>query len=44
MFRRIAALVVIGITKSKDDAPEFFGRNDRYAHRLYGGVIINTVR
>jgi Outer membrane protein beta-barrel domain len=32
------------VTKSKDDAPEFFGREDRYAHRLYGGVIINTVR
>lgn len=32
------------MTKSKDDAPEFFGRDDRYAHRVYGGVIINTVR
>ena len=26
------------------DAPEFFGRDNRYAHRVYGGVIINTVR
>ena len=32
------------VTKSKDGAPEFFGRDDRYAHRVYGGVIINTVR
>ena len=32
------------VTKSKDDAPELFGRDDRYAHRVYGGVIINTVR
>jgi hypothetical protein len=31
-------------TKSKDDAPEFFGRETRYAHRVYGGVIINTSR
>ena len=32
------------VTKSKDDAPEFYGRDNRYAHRLYGGVIINAVR
>jgi Outer membrane protein beta-barrel domain len=32
------------VTKSKADAPEFYGRENRYAHRLYGGVIINTVR
>jgi hypothetical protein len=31
-------------TQSKDDAPIFFGRDTRYAHRVYGGVIINTVR
>jgi Outer membrane protein beta-barrel domain len=31
-------------TKSKDDAPEFFGRETRYIHRVYGGVIINTVK
>ena len=30
------------VTQSKDDAPEFFGRDTRYAHRVYGGVIINT--
>jgi Outer membrane protein beta-barrel domain len=30
------------MTKSKDSAPEFFGQDDRYAHRIYGGVIINT--
>jgi len=29
-------------TKSKDDAPEFFGRETRYIHRAYAGVIINT--
>jgi opacity protein-like surface antigen len=32
------------MTKSKDDAPEFFGRDNRYAHRIFGGVIITTVR
>jgi hypothetical protein len=32
------------ITRSKDDAPEFFGRDTRYIHRVYGGVIINMVR
>jgi len=31
-------------TQSKDDAPAFFGRDTRYAHRVYGAVIINTVR
>jgi opacity protein-like surface antigen len=31
-------------TRSKDDAPEFFGRETRYVHRVYAGVIINTVR
>src|SRR5262245_29849900 len=33
-----------GVTKSKDDAPEFFGRESRYMHRVYAGVVINTVR
>ena len=33
-----------GVTRSKDDAPEFFGRDTRYAHRVYAGVIINTSR
>lgn len=28
--------------RSKDDAPEFFGRETRYGHRVYGGVIINV--
>jgi opacity protein-like surface antigen len=31
-------------TRSKDDAPAFFGRESRYAHRVYAAVIINTVR
>jgi hypothetical protein len=31
-------------TRSKDDAPAFFGRDTRYVHRVYGGVIINTGR
>ena len=30
-----------GVTQSKDDAPEFFGRDSRYVHRVYGAVIIN---
>jgi len=33
-----------GITQSKDDAPEFFGRDRRYVHRAYAGIVINTVR
>ena len=32
------------ITQSKDDASQFFGQDTRYIHRVYGGVIINTVR
>ena len=31
-------------SRSKDDAPAFFGRDSRYAHRVYAAVIINTVR
>ena len=31
-------------SKSKEDAPAFFGRDTRYAHRVYGAVIINTVK
>jgi opacity protein-like surface antigen len=27
--------------RSKDDANEFFGRETRYGHRVYGGVLIN---
>jgi Outer membrane protein beta-barrel domain len=30
--------------RSKDDAPDFFGRDTRYGHRVYGGVVINAVR
>ena len=33
-----------GVTRSKDDAPAFFGRDTRYVHRVYGAVIINTAR
>ena len=33
-----------GATRSKDDAPEFFGRDTRYVHRVYGAVIINAIR
>jgi hypothetical protein len=33
-----------GATKSKDDAPVFFGRDTQYVHRVYGAVIINTTR
>lgn len=33
-----------GATKSKDDAPAFFGRETRYVHSVYAAVIINTVR
>lgn len=30
--------------QSKDDAPAFFGRETRYGHRVYGGVIVNAVQ
>jgi hypothetical protein len=29
---------------SKDDAPAFVGRETRYIHRVYAGVVINAVR
>jgi len=31
-------------TRSKDDAPAFFGQDTRYGHRVYGAVIITAVR
>ena len=31
-------------TRSKDDAPAFFGQDTRYGHRVYGAVIINAIR
>jgi hypothetical protein len=30
--------------RSDDQAPSFFGRETRYGHRVYGGVVINAVR
>jgi hypothetical protein len=30
--------------QSQDDAPAFFGRETRYGHRVYGGIILNVVR
>jgi hypothetical protein len=30
--------------QSKDDAPEFFGRETRYGHRFYGAVLVNVGR
>jgi hypothetical protein len=27
--------------QSKDDAPSFFGRDERYGHRIYAGVLVN---
>jgi hypothetical protein len=32
------------VVQSKDEAPEFFGQDTRYGHRVYGGVIINVGR
>jgi hypothetical protein len=31
-------------TRSKDDAPDFFGQDSRYGHRVYGAVIINAIK
>ena len=33
----------IGV-QSKDDAPAFFGREDRFGHRIYGAVLLNVAR
>jgi hypothetical protein len=30
--------------KSKDDAPQFFGNENRYSNRIYGAVVINAVK
>ena len=30
------------MTKSSDGAPAFFGQDTRYAHRVYGGLILNV--
>ena len=30
--------------RSQSDAPSFFGRDTRYGHRLYGGVVLNVSR
>ena len=30
--------------QSKDDAPAFFGQDNRYGHRVYAGVVINAMR
>ena len=30
--------------QSKDDAPEFFGRDTRYGHRVYAGIVVNALR
>jgi Outer membrane protein beta-barrel domain len=30
--------------QSKDEAPAFFGQENRYGHRIYGGVILNVVQ
>ena len=30
--------------QSKDDAPDFFGQETRYGHRIYGGVLLNVWR
>jgi hypothetical protein len=34
----------MGVVKSKDSAPAFFGAETRYMHRVYGAVVINTVK
>jgi hypothetical protein len=30
--------------RSKDDAPAFFGRETRYGHRVYAGIVLNVAR
>jgi hypothetical protein len=30
--------------RGKDEAPVFFGQENRYGHRIYGGVLLNIGR
>jgi hypothetical protein len=30
--------------RAKEDAPAFFGQENRYGHRIYGGVLLNVGR
>ncbi len=30
--------------RGKDSGASFFGQDDRYAHRVYGGIVINAIR
>jgi len=32
------------MTKSNNNAPSFFGQDNRYGHRHYAGVIVNAAR
>jgi hypothetical protein len=32
------------VVQSKDAAPDFFGQETRYGHRVYGGLILNVGR
>ena len=32
------------IAKSKDDAAAFFGQDNRYSNRVYGGVLLNVLK
>jgi hypothetical protein len=32
------------VTKSKNDAPDFFGQENRFSNRIYGAVLINVVK
>jgi len=34
----------MGVAKSKDNGPAFFGAETRYLHRVYAAVVINTVK
>jgi len=32
------------VTKSKNDAPDFFGQENRFSNRVYGALLINVVK
>jgi hypothetical protein len=34
----------LGVVRSKDDAPAFFGQETRLMHRVYGAVVINAIK
>ena len=41
---RMEAAGLVKRRADKDDAPSFFGQEERYGHRIYAGVLLNVGR